>query len=82
MKGVARAFGRMIKATLDRRYPNFPWRTALGLVGGFAYLVFPLDVLPDALLPIGLLDDAAVLAFVVRMIKKDVDAFRAWEAPR
>jgi len=59
-----------------------PWRTILGLVGGLAYLVFPLDVIPDALLPIGLLDDAVVLGFVVRMIKKDVDAFRAWETSR
>ena len=82
MKGAARAFTRMVRAVLDRRYPNFPWRTALGLLGGFAYLVFPLDLLPDAILPIGLLDDAVVLGFVVRMIKKDVDAFRAWETPR
>ena len=82
MKGGVRTFARMVRAVLDRRYPNFPWRTTLGLVGGLAYLVFPLDVIPDALLPIGLLDDAVVLGFVVRMIKKDVDAFRAWETPR
>lgn len=81
MKGAARAFGRMVRASVNRSYA-FPWRTALGLVGGFAYLFFPLDALPDALLPIGLLDDAVVLGFVVRMIKKDVDAFRAWETPR
>ena len=82
MKGAARAFGRMMRAVASRRYPSFPWRTTLGLVGGFAYLFFPLDVLPDAVLPIGLLDDAVVLGLVVRMIKKDVDAFRAWETPR
>ena len=82
MKGAVRAFTRMVGAVAGRRYPSFPWRTTLGLVGGFAYLVFPLDALPDALLPIGLLDDAVVLGFVVRMIKRDVDAFRAWETPR
>jgi uncharacterized membrane protein YkvA (DUF1232 family) len=82
MKGQARAFGRMVHAVARRRYPSFPWRTALGLVGAFAYLFFPLDVLPDALLPIGLLDDAVVFGLVARMIKKDVDAFRAWETPR
>jgi uncharacterized membrane protein YkvA (DUF1232 family) len=72
----------MLRAVLDRRYPSFPWRTTLGLLGGFAYLIFPLDILPDALLPVGLLNDAVVLGFVVRQIKKDVDAFRSWEAPR
>ena len=82
MKGEARAFGRMVGAVASRRYPAFPWRTALGLVGGLGYLLFPLDALPDALLPIGLLDDAVVLGLVARMVKRDVDAFRAWETPR
>jgi uncharacterized membrane protein YkvA (DUF1232 family) len=82
VKGEARAFGRMVGAVARRRYPAFPWRTVLGLVGGFSYLLFPLDALPDALLPIGLLDDAVVLGLVARMIKRDVDAFRAWETPR
>ncbi len=82
MTGAARAFGRMLLAVAGRRYPVFPWRTVAGFLGGLVYLLSPLDLLPDALLPIGLLDDAAVLAFVVRLVKKDVDAFRAWETRR
>jgi uncharacterized membrane protein YkvA (DUF1232 family) len=50
--------------------PRVPRRAKVALVGLLAYLVFPLDVVPDFLPVVGLLDDAiavaAVLAFVGR----------------
>ena len=80
MRGTIRAFGRMARAVAARRYRRIPWRTAVGLVVGIGYLVFPLDLIPDPIFALGLLDDAVVLGFVLRAIKKDVDAFRAWES--
>jgi uncharacterized membrane protein YkvA (DUF1232 family) len=36
-------------------------------------------MIPDALVGIGFIDDAAVIAFVVAQINADLDNFLAWE---
>jgi uncharacterized membrane protein YkvA (DUF1232 family) len=58
---------------------EFWWRLGAGvaiIAGGIAYVMFPLDVLPDAAIPvIGYMDDAAVLAFSawsIRYAWKDI----------
>lgn len=43
------------------------------------YFVSPIDMIPDALVGIGFIDDAAVIAFVVAQINADLDNFLAWE---
>ena len=40
----------------------------------------PADLIPDFIPVAGLVDDAAVIAFVVARIRVDLDAFMAWEA--
>ncbi len=39
----------------------------------------PLDLVPD-FLPAGLVDDAAVLAFVIYLVRDELDAFLEWES--
>jgi uncharacterized membrane protein YkvA (DUF1232 family) len=38
-----------------------------------------LDLIPDAIPVAGLVDDAAVLAFVLRQARAEVEAFKKWE---
>ena len=40
----------------------------------------PLDVVPDVVPFFGFIDDAAVIAFVIRMLMGDLQRFRRWEA--
>ena len=40
--------------------------------------VTPIDVIPD-FLPAGLLDDAAVIAFVIALVAEELDDFMEWE---
>jgi uncharacterized membrane protein YkvA (DUF1232 family) len=49
----------------DRATPS---HVRFALIGALAYFVSPLDILPDLLPIIGLTDDAAVLAGVVRLV--------------
>jgi uncharacterized membrane protein YkvA (DUF1232 family) len=54
-------------------------RSSLVLVtAALLYFVAPLDALPDVLLGIGLLDDAAVIGFVYARLQGELDAFRTW----
>jgi len=49
----------------DRATPS---HVRLALLGALAYFISPLDILPDLLPIVGLTDDAAVLAGVVRLV--------------
>lgn len=60
-------------------YTCFPARSLLLLVAGLLYFVWPLDLAPDALPIIGWFDDVTLLAFVIRSIRIDLDAFQKWE---
>ena len=45
-----------------------PGHVRFALIGALAYIISPLDLLPDLLPILGLTDDAAVLAGVVRVV--------------
>ena len=49
--------------------PDIPAETKIAIIGALVYLVSPVDIVPDFLLPGGLLDDAAVIAFVYAQCK-------------
>ncbi|MWV15740.1 DUF1232 domain-containing protein [Pseudomonas sp. L-22-4S-12] len=53
-------------------------RALVSIVAGLLYFLTPLDALPDWLLGIGLLDDLAVLAWLLRTWQGELDAYRAW----
>ena len=50
------------------RDPNVAWGQKATAVGSLLYLIFPLDAVPDFVPGGGLLDDVAVILFVVRML--------------
>nr|WP_240895061.1 DUF1232 domain-containing protein [Kineococcus siccus] len=69
----------MTRDALAGRYAG-PGRTRLGLaVAGLAYLVSPLDVLPEAFLPlVGLVDDAVVAAWVAGSVLVATEDYASW----
>ena len=50
----------------------------LAIVAGLIYFVSPLDALPDFIPGLGLVDDLAVLAWVMKTWGGELDAFRTW----
>ncbi|MDY4609311.1 MAG: YkvA family protein [Sphaerochaetaceae bacterium] len=50
--------------------PDTPMGTKIMIIGCLVYLVSPIDVIPDVLVGIGLLDDAAVLVWGYSMLEK------------
>jgi uncharacterized membrane protein YkvA (DUF1232 family) len=43
-------------------------KTYLIIAGALAYVVFPIDIIPDFILGVGFLDDAFVLGFVIKQL--------------
>ena len=54
----------------------------LSVVAALLYSLAPLDMVPDWLPGAGLLDDLAVLAWVMRTWAAELDAYRAWREAR
>ncbi|HSC85377.1 MAG TPA: DUF1232 domain-containing protein [Pseudomonas sp.] len=52
----------------------------LSVVAGLVYFLMPLDAMPDWLLGVGLLDDLAVLAWVMRTWEGELQTYRQWRA--
>ena len=79
--GLARRVGaipRMIRATLSGRYDGRS-RLTMMLVSA-AYIVSPIDFVPEGiLLFIGLVDDAAVAAWFAGALLDETERFLEWE---
>lgn len=73
-------FMRLLLAWAQRTYQHVPWTPLILMTGALLYFVSPVDLIPDALAGIGLLDDVAIISIVVRMVRGELDRFRAWEA--
>ncbi len=80
LRGDLTALLHLAKAWATGRYRQVPWKSVLFAVAGILYFLNPVDLIPDALVGIGFLDDAAVIAAVVRAINKDLRRFESWEA--
>ena len=68
----------MLKAYFSGNYKKLPWTTIISSVAALLYFVNPFDAIPDFILGFGMIDDATVIAFCLRSIKKDLDQFVAF----
>jgi uncharacterized membrane protein YkvA (DUF1232 family) len=76
----ANAVPRLIRATLDGSYAGTTAKR-LGLVAAaVVYVVSPIDLLPELLLPVlGAADDAVVIGWAIKAFVEETDRFLTWE---
>jgi uncharacterized membrane protein YkvA (DUF1232 family) len=73
---------RLLRAYVKGEYRNVPPKSLILIVAGILYFLMPIDVIPDFIVGLGFIDDAAVLAWVVSTVKTVLDDFVMWEASR
>jgi uncharacterized membrane protein YkvA (DUF1232 family) len=73
---------RLLRAWKNGSYRGLSVRTLAVLVAGLLYVLSPIDLVPDFIPGIGLIDDAAVLMLLLHALAQDLAAFRAWEQTR
>ena len=61
------------------KYTNVPWKLLASIGFAVAYLVSPIDVIPDFLPVIGFIDDAAVFALVISAFQSELDDYKEWK---
>ncbi len=60
-------------------YREVPWRAIAVIAAAAAYVVSPIDLVPDFLVPIGFLDDVLVVALAWTLVKRELRAYCAWK---
>lgn len=75
-----KAFFRMLKSYTTHQYTVIPWGSIVMITGAIIYFVTPVDLILDWIPLLGFIDDAAVVVFVIRQIRSDLDKFLEWEA--
>jgi uncharacterized membrane protein YkvA (DUF1232 family) len=71
---------RLVRATFRGEYAGTSRRRLLLMLGAVAYVVSPVDLVPEAFLPlVGLADDAVVLSWIAASVITETEAFLGWE---
>ena len=69
----------MIRAYVKKQYTEVPIGTILLAVAALIYVVNPWDLIPDYILGVGFIDDAAALAAVLQAIHMDLQKYKQWQ---
>ena len=70
--------GRMARSVAKGEY-HLATPQMFALFGSLAYVVSPVDAIPDPVVLIGLTDDAAVVAGTVSLMAVEMAMYRDWE---
>ena len=60
-------------------YKNVPWKLLASTGFAVAYLVSPLDIIPDFLPVLGFVDDAAVFSLVISSFQSELNDYKEWK---
>jgi uncharacterized membrane protein YkvA (DUF1232 family) len=70
---------RLVKAWLAGNYKEISLKSIAILIAAIIYFLNPFDAIPDAIPGVGYVDDVAVVAWVLKILKDEIEKFRGWE---
>ena len=70
---------RLGRAIAGGNYRQLPWKSVAFVAAGLLYFVTPFDLIPDFIIGTGFLDDAVVVAYIMKAIRDDLARFEDWE---
>ncbi len=68
----------MVKSYVTREYAEVSPKVVATVVSAFMYLVTQKDLIADNLGVVGLIDDVAVIALVMKINEKELAAYKQW----
>lgn len=69
----------LVRDWINGSYRKIPRRAIVAVLGAIIYFVVPVDALPDFLPGIGYIDDALVIALVIKSIHMDLMEYKQWK---
>jgi uncharacterized membrane protein YkvA (DUF1232 family) len=61
------------------RYRKIPFWTVAAIVAALLYVLNPFDLIPDFIPIVGQIDDAAVVAACLLMVRQDLHRYKKWK---
>lgn len=71
-------FIALLRAWVNGDYRQVSTRTMVTVIAAVLYFVVPFDLVPDFIAAIGLLDDAAVIGYVIGVVRDEISEFERW----
>lgn len=69
----------LVKDWRSGKYRQALYGTIAAVVFGLLYVFNPLDLLPDVLPFLGVLDDATVIGALLMLVERDLKKYRSWK---
>ena len=60
-------------------YREIPKKSLLAIIGAILYFVSPIDLIPDFILVLGLIDDVAIISLAIKQVGSDIEKFKEWK---
>lgn len=79
MTRALRLFIPMCGDVISGRYRPIPWSAIGWMALALVYLFSPLDLIPDALLLIGLVDDVVIVGWLLAKVDGALADYRHWK---
>lgn len=70
----------MLRDVIKRKYRKTPWGTLAGGSLAILYIINPLDLVPDVLPMIGIVDDSVIFGVFLALLSRDVKKYVLWKA--
>ncbi|MFG6176715.1 YkvA family protein [Halomonas sp. THAF12] len=78
MRRALRWFPPMLSDVVRGRYRPVPWSALGWMLAALVYLLSPLDLVPDMLLALGLMDDAVIVGWLLTRVDRALEDYRTW----
>lgn len=69
----------MIRDHFTGRYKAFSGSTIFMFVLGLVYFITPVDVIPDFIPVLGFTDDIALVLYILKKFREDINEYRDWK---
>ncbi|MCB1228492.1 MAG: DUF1232 domain-containing protein [Verrucomicrobiales bacterium] len=76
----ARLLLQLVRDYSKGDYREVPYWAISAAAIALLYVLNPADVIPDMLFGVGFLDDAAVVAFCLKLVRQELDRYQEWKA--
>ena len=70
----------LVKDYCNGSYREIPWWTIAAVVTALLYVLNPVDLIPDFIPVIGLVDDALIVSVCLLAIEQDLARYKEWKS--
>ncbi|WP_083413047.1 YkvA family protein [Bacillus massilinigeriensis] len=72
----------LVRSWRKGEYRKVSVKTIVTIVAALLYFVSPIDIVPDFLIGLGIVDDVAVLGYVLKQVSDELSDYAIWKQER